>query len=62
MDARAHAVSDQAPRVLIALDLDHFKIDWSHGVTEWLPGENFGTAALRADMALYADKAERERN
>lgn len=37
-------------------------IDWSYGVTEWLPDEDFSTASSRADLAMYADKAERQRD
>ena len=53
-DADADAVAQRLRKAI--------KIDWSYGVTEWLPEEDFGTASVRADMALYADKAERERN
>ena len=126
IERRAQVVGSQAPRSLIALDLDHFKtindrdghlagdrtlaefgaalnaelrpqdiafrvggdefvvilpntttedadavarrlresikIDWSYGVTEWLPEEDFSTASARADQAMYLDKAERGRN
>jgi len=43
-----------AQRLRAAID-----IDWSYGVTEWLPDEDFSTASSRADQAMYADKAER---
>jgi diguanylate cyclase (GGDEF)-like protein len=126
IERRAAVAGEQAPRALIALDLDHFKtindrdghlagdrtlaefgaalnaelrpqdiafrvggdefmvilpqttvadadavaqrlrqaikIDWSYGVTEWLPDEDFSTASSRADQAMYSDKAERARN
>ena len=37
-------------------------IDWSYGITEWLPEEDFNSASARADAAMYIDKAQRERN
>ncbi|MDO8733189.1 MAG: GGDEF domain-containing protein [Actinomycetota bacterium] len=37
-------------------------IDWSYGITEWLLEEEFSSASSRADAAMYADKAERERS
>ena len=38
------------------------KIDWSYGITEWLPDEDFSAASARADEAMYLEKAARGRN
>lgn len=49
--------SGEAGDALERLRVPHLPIDWSAGVSEWLPGEDLDECLAKADRDLYAVKA-----